>query len=109
MVGVIYLLLFSPLDQQIRLTNDKSTLSDKSWNNSIQRYFNNTGKVMQQIKKLKDVVDYNRINLPMFREIGLLFDREILHSELKSDASRELYEFLRVILERMALNRQVRE
>jgi hypothetical protein len=41
----------------------------------------------------------------MFKEITVLFDRDILYAELKSDASRDLYEFLKVIIERMFLNK----
>ena len=45
-IGISFLLLMSYIDSSIALTNDKSTLSDKSWIGSITRYFNNSGKVM---------------------------------------------------------------
>jgi len=60
-VGLAYLLLFSALDSAIRLTHDKSTLVDKSWEPGVTQYFANVGKVMQNLKKLKDILDYGRV------------------------------------------------
>jgi capsular polysaccharide biosynthesis protein len=45
-MGILFLLLLSPLDNTIKLNNDKSTLLDKTWNGSILKYFNNTGRVI---------------------------------------------------------------
>lgn len=45
-MGIAFLLIFSNIDSTIVLTNDKNSLQDKSWNNSVVKYFNNSGKVM---------------------------------------------------------------
>jgi hypothetical protein len=34
-IGFAYMLIFSNFDMAIQMTNDKSTLLDRSWNNSI--------------------------------------------------------------------------
>ena len=45
----------------------------------------------------------------MLREIGTLYDREILYSELKSESSRDIYDFISVIIERIMINKNARE
>jgi hypothetical protein len=55
-------MIFSALDSNIRLKNDKSALHDKSWNTGVVQYFNNCGRAMQHMKKIKDLVEYDRLN-----------------------------------------------
>ena len=58
------MLVFSNIDHSIALTNDKNTLLDKSWNNSIVKYFNNGGKVMQILRSIKEYIVNDKISTP---------------------------------------------
>eukprot|EP00347_Sterkiella_histriomuscorum_P008890 403343355 len=108
-LGLLYLLIFSSLDSSIRLKNDKSTLLDKSWNNSVQKYFNNCGKVIQNLRKIRDAIDYDRISAVILREIQQIWDCGVNYHELKSEASRDLRDFINVVIERILLNKQTKE
>ncbi|CDW83173.1 UNKNOWN [Stylonychia lemnae] len=108
-LGLLYLLVFSPIDTSIKLTNDKSTLVEKSWNNGIQQYFNNCGKIMQNMRKLKSMLDYERINYQIMKEIQQIWDNGVNYKELRNESSRDLRDFMNVIIERILLNRQTRE
>jgi hypothetical protein len=46
------------VDKSIKLTNDKSHLMDRSWTTGVAPYFQNCGRVIQNIKKLKDALDF---------------------------------------------------
>lgn len=56
-MGTSFLLLFSMVDSSVKLSNDKSTLLDKSWHGAVVKHFSNPGKAFQNMKKLKDVID----------------------------------------------------
>jgi len=61
-LGQSLMLMMSSLDSTgIRLNHDKSHLLDKSWTTSIQKYLTNSGKVVQNLRKLKDIIDYERL------------------------------------------------
>lgn len=68
-IGVCFLLFLSPLDNSIKLNNDKSTLLDKSWNGSILKYFNNTGKVIQNFRKIKNAIEAQSYSNQIVKEI----------------------------------------
>lgn len=55
------MLIMSSVDNSIRLNHDKTQLLDKSWNTSIAKYYTNSGKVVQNVRKLRDVIDYERL------------------------------------------------
>ena len=62
-IGLILMTLIAAfVDPAIRLNNDKSSLFDKSWTASVLPYFQNCGKVIQNIKKIKDSLDYHAGN-----------------------------------------------
>lgn len=83
-VGLILMSIFSAfVDTSIRLTNDKAQLFDKSWTTGVLPYFQNCGKIIQNLKKLKDSLDYHAANEKnwtavfnpiMQREIFRLYD-----------------------------------
>jgi len=47
------------VDKSIKLTNDKSALSDKCWTTGVAPYFQNAGRVVTNLKKLKDALDFH--------------------------------------------------
>lgn len=112
-IGLIIMSLFSAfVDNSIRLTNDKSTLFDKTWTTGVLPYFQNCGKVVQNLKKLKDSIDFHASNEKnwfavfspaMQRDVNRFYD-EIIDIDTKGPhqlAVVEFYNFITVILERI--------
>jgi len=59
-IGLMLLLLFSNMDAQIKLTNDKRKLVERTWA-SVSKYFSNHGRIKQNLDKLKVCLDHDRI------------------------------------------------
>ena len=53
-LGMLYLLI--SLDENVPLTNDKSTIAEHSWS-TVQRHLSNQGKVLFNLKKIRDQAD----------------------------------------------------
>ena len=51
---MLYLLI--SLDDNVPLTNDKSTIAEHSWS-TVQRHLSNQGKVLFNLKKIRDYAD----------------------------------------------------
>ena len=51
---MLYLLI--SLDENVPLTNDKSTIAEHSWS-TVQRHLSNQGKVLFNLKKIRDYAD----------------------------------------------------
>jgi hypothetical protein len=67
------------VDPSIRLTNDKSQLFDKSWTTGVLPYFQNCGRIIQNIKKLKESIDYHASNEKSWNAIfSQVMQRDIL-------------------------------
>ena len=105
-IGLCYMLLFSCLDPTIRLTNDKSALTDKSWISGVAKYFTNSGKIVQHIRKLENLVSGDNISGVLAKEISKLFS-EIRENEV-SGVSTELYVILEAIHDYMKHNAKVK-
>jgi len=45
-LGLCFIMFFIPFDNTIKLSNDKRSLMDKSWNGLIGPYFANSGRVI---------------------------------------------------------------
>ena len=59
-LGLILMTLFAAfVDKTIKLTNDKSALFDKCWTTGVVPYFKNSGRVVTNLKKLKDALDFH--------------------------------------------------
>jgi predicted lipoprotein len=52
-------LLSTFVDTGIKLKSDKSRLLDQTWTSGVLPYFQNSGKVIQNIKKLKEAIDFH--------------------------------------------------
>ena len=55
-MGIAFLYLMVAVDNDIPMSNDKSTIFDVSWE-FIQKYVSNQGKVLFNMKKLREYVD----------------------------------------------------
>ena len=52
------LLLLSEIDtSMIEMTIDRKNLMEKNWNKGVQKYFSNAGRVVQNLRKVKEYVD----------------------------------------------------
>lgn len=126
-IGLILMTLFAAfVDPAIRLTNDKASLFDKSWTTGVLPYFQNCGRVIQNLKKLKDSLDYHAGNEknwfavfsnPMQRELLKMYEEvnasESQRSSLGSkreqeEAIRDMLQMTMVILERIELHNEYR-
>jgi hypothetical protein len=63
-LGLILLsLLAAFVDPSIKLTPDKSQLLERaSWTTGVLPYFQNCGRVVQNLKKLKDALDFHVVS-----------------------------------------------
>ena len=61
-IGIALLLLFTFVDPEIRMSNDRQNLLERGWQKGVVRYFNNCGKVIQNIRHLKEVIDVDQIS-----------------------------------------------
>lgn len=61
------------------------------------------------MRKLREVVDCDKITGSILRELQTLWDSGILYHELNSDASRDLRDFMNSVIERVLLNKQTKE
>ena len=113
------------VDPSIRLTNDKSQLFDKSWTSGVLPYFQNCGRIIQNLKKLKDSLDYHAGNekswsavfspamqrdlIKMYEEVTTVV-RESHRSTKKEqeEAVNDLLHMIMVILERIELHNEYR-
>ena len=66
-------LLFSSIDTSILLTSDKANLQDRNWS-VVNKYLSNGGKVMQNIRKLKQVMDSCKVSAQHLNLINTLID-----------------------------------
>jgi hypothetical protein len=110
-IGLALMLVFSNLDEGIELINDKSTLADKSWSNTL-KYFSNSGKVMQNCRKLKETIDTNSNVLYLhIKEIKILIDgsyyTEAEFDQLK-DVPGDLYIYVKALIEYYDFIRQAK-
>lgn len=102
-VGLCLMLIMSSVDGSIRLNHDKTQLLDKSWNTSIAKYYTNSGKVVQNVRKLRDVIDYERLGLGLASSV---MNMDIAYSELKGEGSIALFECLNALRQRIDLNKK---
>ena len=99
-MGLAFLLIFASMDSSIALTNDKSTLQDKSWINSIAKYFNNGGKIMQNLRVMKEFIINDKIPVPhlaQIHEVVMGSGKELIVHE--DEFNKELFDLLKVIYE----------
>lgn len=113
------------IDPSIRLTNDKTQLFDKSWTTGVLPYFQNCGRIIQNLKKLKDSIDFHAGNekswsavfshvmqkdiMKMWDEVNSETQRSS-HSSKKDqeEAVKEMVQMVAVILERIELHNEYR-
>jgi len=119
-IGFSLVLLLANVDQQIPLVNDRSTLLDKTWNKTIVKELSNSGRALQNLRKVKDLINSqlgDRTERPSnllvhLKEINsALFQNKLNNTvQLKkiSDVSFEIYSFLSAVIEYADFLRQVR-
>jgi hypothetical protein len=127
-IGLILMTLFAAfVDPAIRLTNDKASLFDKTWTTGVLPYFQNCGRVIQNLKKLKDSLDYHAGNEknwfavfsnPMQRELLKMYEEVTAMESQRSsvggprkeqeEAVRDMLQMIMVILERIELHNEYR-
>lgn len=56
----MFLYLFSALDDSIMLTTDRKYILSQSWED-YKKYLSNSGKVIFNLKKLRDYIDSDKI------------------------------------------------
>ena len=59
---------FVPFDNTIVLTNDKKSIFSNNWEDS-KKYLSSGGKVITNIKKVRDAVDRDRLSNNHFAQI----------------------------------------
>ena len=65
---LILLYFFCDFDNQIVLTTDKKSLQNPVWE-EVKKYFSNSGKVLQSLKKLKEHIELNKVENVHFGQI----------------------------------------
>lgn len=65
--------------------------------------------MIQNLRKLREVIDCDRVTGPILRVLQNLWDSGILFHELNCEASRDLRDFMNSVIERILLNRQTKE
>jgi hypothetical protein len=104
-IGLALMLVFSNLDEGIELINDKSR------SNTL-KYFSNSGKVMQNCRKLKETIDTNSNVLYLhIKQIKILIDgsyyTEAEFDQLK-DVPGDLYIYVKALIEYYDFIRQAK-
>mmetsp|Transcript_19550 Transcript_19550/g.14258 ORF Transcript_19550/g.14258 Transcript_19550/m.14258 type:complete len:118 (-) Transcript_19550:853-1206(-) len=93
-IGQALLYFFSAFDINIVLSNDKKTLLNSSWE-YIQKYFSNSGNLLNNLKKLRSSLEKNELPNVHFSQVLSLY-QTIYTPELLEDQSPlgTFYKFL---------------
>ena len=85
-IAIVLLYFLYQIDDSIRLRTDKRQLEDKSWN-FVQNYFRNSGKIIQNFKKILPFLEDKKIPESHFFEIKRYMETlsptqiEVLHNK----------------------------
>lgn len=109
-------LLGAFVDTDIKFKSDKSKLLDQSWTSGVQPYFLNAGKAFQNIKKLKEAIDFHATQekswgavLPkaMMKNILGLYN-ELCNQQAVLSQNVTLGNFASCLIERLMLHNEYR-
>lgn len=104
------------VDKSIKLTNDKSALSDRCWTTGVVPYFQNSGRVVTNLKKLKEAVDFHAqeerswgavFTPTMQRDVARMFAEAVSAKPLA--VNEEVLGIVKAVMERVELHNRYRQ